>query len=57
MDMGDPEGARSILEEVLTEGNPNQRQEAENLPHWVSLGVYRFVAGQPAAVVEAVDGR
>jgi pilus assembly protein FimV len=31
MDMGDPEGARSILEEVLTEGNPNQRQEAERL--------------------------
>jgi pilus assembly protein FimV len=29
--MGDPEGARSILEEVLTEGNPNQRQEAERL--------------------------
>ena len=28
----------------------NQRREAESLPHWVSLGVYRFVAGQPAAV-------
>lgn len=31
MDMGDPEGARSILEEVLQEGNPTQRQEAERL--------------------------
>jgi pilus assembly protein FimV len=31
MDMGDPEGARSILEEVLAEGNPTQRQEAERL--------------------------
>jgi pilus assembly protein FimV len=31
MDMGDPEGARSILDEVLQEGNPNQRQEAERL--------------------------
>ncbi|MDH5246501.1 MAG: hypothetical protein OEW98_08625, partial [Betaproteobacteria bacterium] len=31
MDMGDPEGARSILEEVLHEGNPTQRQEAERL--------------------------
>jgi pilus assembly protein FimV len=31
MDMGDPEGARSILDEVLHEGNPTQRQEAERL--------------------------
>jgi pilus assembly protein FimV len=31
MDMGDPEGARSILEEVLQEGNPTQRQDAERL--------------------------
>jgi pilus assembly protein FimV len=31
MDMGDPEGARSILEEVLQEGNPQQRKEAERL--------------------------
>jgi pilus assembly protein FimV len=31
MDMGDPEGARSILDEVLQEGNPTQRQEAERL--------------------------
>lgn len=31
MDMGDPEGARSILEEVLAEGNPNQKQEAQRL--------------------------
>jgi hypothetical protein len=28
----------------------NQRRETDNVPHWVSLGVYRFVAGQPAAV-------
>jgi pilus assembly protein FimV len=31
MDMGDPEGARSILDEVLGEGNAAQRQEAERL--------------------------
>jgi pilus assembly protein FimV len=31
MDMGDPEGARSILDEVLQEGNSVQRQEAERL--------------------------
>ncbi len=31
MDMGDPEGARSILDEVMQEGNPTQRQEAERL--------------------------
>lgn len=31
IDMGDPEGARSILEEVLSEGDPSQRQEAEGL--------------------------
>lgn len=36
MDMGDPHGARSILQEVLEEGTDNQKQEAqqllENLP-------------------------
>jgi pilus assembly protein FimV len=31
IDMGDPEGARSILDEVLKEGSPNQRREAERL--------------------------
>lgn len=31
IDMGDPEGARSILDEVLKEGSPNQRKEAERL--------------------------
>jgi pilus assembly protein FimV len=31
MDMGDPEGARSILDEVLHEGSPAQRQEAQRL--------------------------
>src|SRR5690606_26168025 len=31
IDMGDPEGARSILEEVLEEGDPGQRQEAKGL--------------------------
>jgi len=31
MDMGDPEGARSILQEVLTEGSASQRQEAQRL--------------------------
>jgi FimV-like protein len=29
--MGDPEGARSILEEVLKEGSPAHKQEAERL--------------------------
>ncbi len=31
MDMGDPDGARSILEEVLQEGSTGQKQEAERL--------------------------
>jgi len=31
MDMGDPDGARSILEEVLQEGNESQKQEANRL--------------------------
>jgi len=31
MDMGDPEGARSILEEVLQEGSSTQKQEAQRL--------------------------
>ncbi len=31
MDMGDPDGARSILEEVLAEGNASQKQEAQRL--------------------------
>jgi FimV-like protein len=31
MDMGDPDGARSILEEVLGEGNSGQRAEAQRL--------------------------
>lgn len=31
MDMGDPEGARSILEEVLHEGSATQKQEAQRL--------------------------
>jgi pilus assembly protein FimV len=31
IDMGDPEGARSILEEVLQEGSNTQKQEAERL--------------------------
>jgi len=31
IDMGDPEGARSILEEVLDEGDPTQRREAQSL--------------------------
>ncbi|MGH8184975.1 MAG: FimV/HubP family polar landmark protein, partial [Steroidobacteraceae bacterium] len=31
MDMGDPDGARSILDEVLAEGNPSQKQEAQRL--------------------------
>ena len=31
MDMGDPDGARSILDEVLSEGNASQKQEAQRL--------------------------
>jgi pilus assembly protein FimV len=31
MDMGDPEGARSILEEVVAEGSASQKQEAQRL--------------------------
>ncbi len=31
IDMGDPEGARSILDEVLKEGSAEQKQEAERL--------------------------
>jgi len=31
MDMGDPEGARSILEEVLAEGSASQKAEARRL--------------------------
>jgi FimV-like protein len=31
MDMGDPEGARSILDEVLKEGSTSQKQEAQRL--------------------------
>ncbi|MEP7312776.1 MAG: FimV/HubP family polar landmark protein [Pseudomonadota bacterium] len=31
MDMGDPDGARSILSEVLQEGSANQKQEAQRL--------------------------
>ncbi|MDP9082244.1 MAG: hypothetical protein M3N50_00530, partial [Pseudomonadota bacterium] len=31
MDMGDPEGARSILEEVVQEGSASQKQEAARL--------------------------
>jgi pilus assembly protein FimV len=29
--MGDPDGARSILEEVLEEGDEGQRQQAQKL--------------------------
>jgi pilus assembly protein FimV len=31
IDMGDPDGARSILEEVLQEGSNTQKQEAQRL--------------------------
>ena len=31
MDMGDPEGARSILDEVVNEGSASQKQEAQRL--------------------------
>ncbi|MDX2457637.1 MAG: FimV/HubP family polar landmark protein, partial [Gammaproteobacteria bacterium] len=31
MDMGDPDGARSILDEVMGEGNDEQKREAEGI--------------------------
>lgn len=31
LDMGDPESARHMLDEVLAEGDPAQRQEAKRL--------------------------
>ena len=31
IDMGDPDGARSILDEVMVEGNDGQKQEAQQL--------------------------
>ena len=31
VDMGDPDGARSILDEVVEEGDEAQRQEAQQL--------------------------
>ena len=31
LDMGDVEGARGMLEEVVSEGNPGQRAEAKRL--------------------------
>jgi pilus assembly protein FimV len=31
MDMGDPDGARNILQEVLAEGSASQKQEARRL--------------------------
>ena len=31
IDMGDADGARSILEEVMAEGNPEQKKQAQNL--------------------------
>jgi pilus assembly protein FimV len=31
VDMGDPDGARSILEEVLNEGDDSQKQQAQQL--------------------------
>ncbi|MFT3791744.1 MAG: FimV/HubP family polar landmark protein [Rudaea sp.] len=31
LDMGDPDGARSMLDEVLAEGNPAQKEEARKL--------------------------
>ena len=31
LDMGDPEGARSMLDEVMNEGNDTQKDEARKL--------------------------
>ena len=42
IDMGDPEGARSILEEVLDEGDNNQRREAQGLIDVLGAYVFRY---------------
>ena len=36
IDMGDPDGAKSILEEVVAEGNAQQKSEAQELLKHVS---------------------
>jgi pilus assembly protein FimV len=36
IDMGDPDGAKSILEEVIGEGSSQQKQEAQELLKHVS---------------------
>jgi pilus assembly protein FimV len=36
IDMGDQDGARSILDEVVGEGDDDQRQEAEQLKQQIS---------------------
>ena len=46
MDMGDPEGARNILEEVLSEGSAAQKQEAQRLME--SCRVDAHVLPEPA---------
>ena len=45
VDMGDPDGARSILNEVLEEGDPAQRQEARQLLEARPLTACRLAAG------------
>ena len=39
MDMGDPDGARNILQEVLAEGSASQKQEARRLIDYPAGGV------------------
>ncbi len=52
MDMGDPEGARSILSEVLSEGSMSQKQEARRLmdalPGWTVAAGPAPAVGPPA---------
>jgi FimV-like protein len=57
MDMGDPEGARSILEEVVQEGSASQKQEAQRLIETSARLAWRTLEDEPkvrrvAAIVE-----
>ena len=50
MDMGDPDGARSILKEVLQEGSVSQKQEAQRLIDAAGLSPRRLPAMPRIAV-------
>ena len=50
VDMGDTEGARSILDEVLKEGNDEQKAQAQKLINTQTLNGYLAMAERVAAV-------